>query len=63
MPIDSAVLFAPVGDLVLPALDALDRGGTLALAGIYLTNIPPLHYDRHLFHESTLCSVTRQHPT
>lgn len=56
--LDSAVLFAPVGDLVLPALEALDQGGTLALAGIYLTDIPALSYERHLFHEKNLRSVT-----
>ena len=39
-PLDSAILFAPVGTLVPPALAALDRGGTLAVAGIYLTDIP-----------------------
>jgi propanol-preferring alcohol dehydrogenase len=57
-PLDSAVLFAPAGDLVPPALAALDRGGTLALAGIYLTPMPPLDYERHLFYERTLQSVT-----
>jgi alcohol dehydrogenase, propanol-preferring len=57
-PLDSAILFAPVGTLVLPALEALDRGGTLAIAGIYLTDIPELNYERHLFEERTLCSVT-----
>ena len=56
--LDSAVLFAPAGELVLPALEALDMGGTLALAGIYLSDIPALNYDRHLFHEKTLRSVT-----
>jgi alcohol dehydrogenase, propanol-preferring len=56
--LDSAVLFAPVGDLVRPALEALDDGGTLALAGIYLTDIPTLNYERHLFHEKNLRSVT-----
>ena len=56
--LDSAVLFAPVGHLVLPALEALDHGGTLALAGIYLTDIPTLNYERHLFHEKNLRSVT-----
>ncbi len=56
--LDSAIVFAPVGDLVLPALAALDYGGTLALAGIYLTDIPALNYERHLFHEKTLRSVT-----
>ncbi len=57
-PLDSAILFAPVGTLVPPALTALDRGGTLAIAGIYLTDIPTLNYERHLFEERTLCSVT-----
>ncbi|WP_322975324.1 zinc-dependent alcohol dehydrogenase family protein [Actinacidiphila bryophytorum] len=57
-PLDAAVLFAPVGDLVPVALAALDRGGTLAVAGIHLTDIPPLNYQRHLFQERTLCSVT-----
>jgi len=56
--LDSAILFAPVGDLVLPALAALDRGGTLAIAGIHLTDIPALNYERHLFQERVLCSVT-----
>jgi len=57
-PLDAAILFAPVGELVLPALAALDRGGTLAIAGIYLTDIPPLSYERHLFQERQLRSVT-----
>jgi propanol-preferring alcohol dehydrogenase len=57
-PLDSAVLFAPVGTLVPPALEALDRGGTLAVAGIYLTDIPKLNYHRDLFFEKTLRSVT-----
>ena len=57
-PLDSAILFAPVGTLVPPALAALDRGGTLAIAGIHLSNVPPLDYQRHLFEERTLQSVT-----
>jgi propanol-preferring alcohol dehydrogenase len=57
-PLDSAVLFAPAGELVPPALAALDRGGTLALAGIHLSAVPPLDYQRHLFQERTLQSVT-----
>jgi len=57
-PFDSAILFAPVGTLVLPALEALERGGTLAIAGIHLTDIPSLDYERHLFEERVLCSVT-----
>src|SRR6185312_5932038 len=57
-PVDSAILFAPAGELVLPALAALDRGGTLALAGIHLTDIPALHYQQHLFQERQIRSVT-----
>jgi alcohol dehydrogenase, propanol-preferring len=57
-PLDSAIMFAPVGTLVPPALAALDRGGTLAVAGIYLTDIPSLNYDADLFQERTLRSVT-----
>jgi propanol-preferring alcohol dehydrogenase len=57
-PLDSAILFAPVGTLVPAALSALDRGGTLAIAGIYLTDIPELNYDRHLFYERQVRSVT-----
>ncbi len=56
--LDAAILFAPVGSLVLPALEALDRGGTLAVAGIHLSEIPALDYQRHLFEERTLRSVT-----
>jgi propanol-preferring alcohol dehydrogenase len=57
-PLDSAILFAPVGNLVLPAMTALDRGGTLAIAGIHLSDVPPLNYKEHLFEERTLQSVT-----
>jgi propanol-preferring alcohol dehydrogenase len=57
-PLDSAILFAPAGSLVPPALAALDRGGTLAIAGIHLSDVPGLDYQRHLFEERTLQSVT-----
>ena len=57
-PLDAAILFAPVGELVLPALAALDRGGTLSIAGIHLSDIPPLNYEKHLFQERQLRSVT-----
>ena len=57
-PLDSAVLFAPVGDLVLPAMEALDRGGILAVAGIHLSDVPVMNYERHLFYEKELRSVT-----
>jgi alcohol dehydrogenase, propanol-preferring len=57
-PLDGAILFAPVGGLVPVALAALERGGTLAIAGIHLSDIPSLNYERHLFEERTLRSVT-----
>ena len=58
VPLDAAILFAPTGDLVLPALAALDRGGVLAVAGIHLTDVPELNYQTHLFQERVLRSVT-----
>jgi len=56
--LDSVILFAPSGDLVPRALEVLRPGGTLALAGIYMTQVPPLDYERHLFHERSVRSVT-----
>jgi propanol-preferring alcohol dehydrogenase len=56
--LDAAILFAPAGTLVPVALRALTRGGTLAIAGIHLSQIPPLDYDRDLFHERQIRSVT-----
>ena len=58
VPLDSAILFAPVGDLVPVALAALEQGGTLAVAGIHLTDVPTLDYQEHLFRERTVTSVT-----
>jgi propanol-preferring alcohol dehydrogenase len=58
LPLDSAILFAPVGELVPPALEALEAGGTLAIAGIHLSDLPSLNYQQHLFREKNLCSVT-----
>lgn len=57
-PLDAAILFAPVGDLVPVALRALDRGGVLAVAGIHLSDVPPLRYETDLFYEKELRSVT-----
>ncbi len=57
-PLDAAILFAPAGEIVPAALAALDRGGTLAVAGIHLTDIPPLNYAEHLFEDRQLRSVT-----
>lgn len=58
VPLDAAILFAPVGDLVPVALRALDRGGTLSIAGIHLSDIPTLHYASDLFQERQVRSVT-----
>ncbi|MGY5339553.1 zinc-dependent alcohol dehydrogenase family protein [Levilactobacillus spicheri] len=55
--LDSAIMFAPVGDMVPNELANLDKGGTLALAGIHLSDIPSLNYQDHLFHEKNLTSV------
>ncbi|PTT60561.1 zinc-dependent alcohol dehydrogenase family protein [Arthrobacter sp. HMWF013] len=57
-PLDAAILFAPAGGLVPVALRALDRGGTLAIAGIHLSDIPELDYQKDLFNERRLRSVT-----
>jgi propanol-preferring alcohol dehydrogenase len=58
VPLDAAILFAPAGELVPVALERLDRGGRLAVAGIHLSGVPGLDYQRHLFQERTLTSVT-----
>jgi len=54
----SAVIFAPAGELVPLALTRLEKGGTLALGGIYMTAIPVLDYTKHLYDERTIRSVT-----
>jgi propanol-preferring alcohol dehydrogenase len=57
-PLDAAITFAPAGEIVPAALAALDRGGTLAIAGIHLTDVPSLRYGDHLFQERQVRSVT-----
>jgi propanol-preferring alcohol dehydrogenase len=57
-PLDAAILFAPAGDIVPPAMRALGPGGILSIAGIYLSAIPPLDYERDLFYEKEIRSVT-----
>lgn len=54
---DGTIIFAPAGDLVPVALASLDKGGTLALAGIYMTSLPPLDYPA-LFDERIIRTVT-----
>ncbi|SFM71788.1 zinc-dependent alcohol dehydrogenase family protein [Thermodesulforhabdus norvegica] len=56
--VSSAIIFAPAGHLVKDALECLEKGGTLSLAGIYMTPIPGLDYERHLFYEKNIHSVT-----
>ncbi len=56
--LDAEILFAPAGELVPPLLRALRPGGTLACAGIHMTPIPSIDYDRELFGERVLRSVT-----
>jgi propanol-preferring alcohol dehydrogenase len=58
VPLDAAILFAPAGDIVPPAMQALGPGGILSIAGIYLSTIPPLEYERDLFYEKEIRSVT-----
>ncbi len=55
--LQSAIIFAPAGKLVLDALRVLEKGGTLALAGIYMTPIPEMDYQEHLYYERTVRSV------
>ena len=55
---DSAIIFAPAGELVPVALKNLDKGGVLALGGIHMSTIPPLDYATCLFDERTVRSVT-----
>ena len=56
--VDSAIVFAPAGALVPVALRDVDKGGTVALAGIHMTDVPAMAYEPHLFWEKRLTSVT-----
>jgi propanol-preferring alcohol dehydrogenase len=56
--VDSAIIFAPAGELVPLALRNVEKGGTVALAGIYMSDVPAMAYEPHLFWEKTLQSVT-----
>lgn len=53
----NAIIFAPVGGLYLDALRVLDRGGTVVSAGIHMSPIPELDYDRYLYQERRMLSV------
>jgi propanol-preferring alcohol dehydrogenase len=52
-----SVIFAPAGEIIPKALESLEKGGTVSLAGIYMTATPPLEYRRHLYGEKCLRSV------
>ena len=61
--LNSIVNFTPAGPTVLDGMRLLDKGGTQALAGIYMSSIPEMDYVKYLYHERTLRSVdnaTRQ---
>ena len=53
----NAIIFAPVGSLYLNALRVLDRGGTVASAGIHMSPIPEMDYGQYLYHERKMLSV------
>jgi len=55
---NSAIIFAPAGDLIPPTMETLDRGGILSLAGIHMSDIPAMEYERHLFYEREIRTVT-----
>lgn len=57
VPLDSAIMFAPAGQMIPKALENLVPGGTLALAGIHMSDVPQMAYQDHLFHEKVLTSV------
>lgn len=52
-----AIIFAPAGGLYLDALRVMDRGGTVVSAGIHMSPIPEMDYDRYLYHERRMLSV------
>jgi alcohol dehydrogenase, propanol-preferring len=56
--VDAAIVFAPSGALVPVALQALEKGGTVVLAGIHMSDLPAMAYEPNLFFEKTLRSVT-----
>jgi propanol-preferring alcohol dehydrogenase len=57
VPLDAAIVFAPVGEIVPAALRSVRSGGTVALAGIYMSPVPSMDYGECLFHEKNLRSV------
>ncbi|HEY7405011.1 MAG TPA: zinc-dependent alcohol dehydrogenase family protein [Candidatus Angelobacter sp.] len=58
VPLDRAVTFAPSGDVVVAALASLRKGGVVAINAIHLDRIPEFDYDRLLWGERQIRSVT-----
>src|SRR4051812_28533839 len=46
VPLDAAIIFAPAGELVPAALEAVDAGGTVVLGGIHMSPLPEMPYAR-----------------
>ncbi len=55
-PLEAAIIFAPVGELVVKALKDVDKGGTVVCAGIYMTPVPSFPYEL-LWGEREICSI------
>ncbi|HEX4898245.1 MAG TPA: zinc-dependent alcohol dehydrogenase family protein [Candidatus Limnocylindrales bacterium] len=64
-PLDAAITFAPVGSVVVAALRALDRGGTVVVNAIHLDGIPAFDYDDLWWERSirSVANVTRRDAT
>lgn len=60
--IDAGITFAPSGSLILDALDVLDKGGTLAINAIHLSDIPSISWDKLWYEKQirSVANVTRQ---
>jgi len=58
VPLDRAITFAPSGDVVIAALASLRKGGVVAINAIHLDRIPEFDYDRLLWGERQIRSVT-----
>lgn len=56
VPLDAALIFAPVGSLVPAALRAVKKGGVVVCGGIHMSDIPAFPY-ADLWHERTITSV------
>jgi len=55
-PLDAAIIFAPLGPLVVAALRAVEKGGVVVCGGIHMSTIPSFPYEL-LWNERMICSV------